>query len=114
MSIKINKNGKEYDLGFVPQQLYDDVEDLKEKKAEIELFHDTITASDTNIHYLFIDKPRTGDCKCIIPIPFALGANANEYLNVWIQGFNVSNTQALIRYQAPTSGTFDLYLAFVY
>ena len=29
MSIKINKNGKEYDLGFVPQSLYDDVEDLK-------------------------------------------------------------------------------------
>ena len=30
MSIKINKNGKEYDLGFVPQSLYDDVKDLKE------------------------------------------------------------------------------------
>lgn len=30
MSVKINKNGKEYDLGFVPQSLYDDVEDLKD------------------------------------------------------------------------------------
>lgn len=30
MSIKINKNGKEYDLGFIPQSLYDDVEDLKD------------------------------------------------------------------------------------
>ena len=30
MSIKINKNGKEYDLGFVPQSLYDDVANLKE------------------------------------------------------------------------------------
>jgi hypothetical protein len=30
MSIKINKNNKEYDLGFVPQSLYDDVEDLKD------------------------------------------------------------------------------------
>jgi hypothetical protein len=30
MSIKINKNGKEYPLGFVPQSLYDDVEDLKD------------------------------------------------------------------------------------
>jgi hypothetical protein len=27
MSLKINKNGKEYDLGFVPQSLYNDVED---------------------------------------------------------------------------------------
>lgn len=29
MSIKINKNGKEYPLGVIPQSLYDDVEDLK-------------------------------------------------------------------------------------
>ena len=32
MSMKVNKNGKEYDLGFVPQSLYDDVEDLKGNK----------------------------------------------------------------------------------
>lgn len=30
MSIKINKNGKEYPLGVIPQSLYDDVEDLKD------------------------------------------------------------------------------------
>lgn len=31
MSIKINKNNKEYPLGVIPQSLYDDVEDLKNK-----------------------------------------------------------------------------------
>ena len=30
MSMKINKNGKEYPVGVIPQSLYDDVEDLKE------------------------------------------------------------------------------------
>lgn len=35
MSMKVNKNGKEYDLGFVPQSLYDDVEELKEAVDEI-------------------------------------------------------------------------------
>ena len=34
MSIKINKNSKEYSLGFVPQSLYDDVEDLKDGKVD--------------------------------------------------------------------------------
>lgn len=30
MSIKINKNNKEYPLGVIPQSLYDDVEELKD------------------------------------------------------------------------------------
>lgn len=30
MSVKINKNGKEYPLGVIPQSLYDDVFDLKD------------------------------------------------------------------------------------
>lgn len=51
MSLKINKNGKEYDLGFVPQSLYDDVEDLKdaiEKSEWSELF--TLNA---NVRYRY-------------------------------------------------------------
>ena len=35
MSIKINKNDKEYPLGVIPQSLYDDVEDLKDEINEI-------------------------------------------------------------------------------
>ena len=30
MSMKVNKNGKEYSVGVIPQSLYDDVEDLKD------------------------------------------------------------------------------------
>lgn len=36
MSIKINKNGKEYPVGVIPQSLYDDVEDLKGKFVSIQ------------------------------------------------------------------------------
>lgn len=42
--MKINKNGKEYDLGFVPQSLYDDVEDLKDAvNDKVSKSGDTIT-----------------------------------------------------------------------
>ena len=35
MSVKINKNDKEYPIGVIPQSLYDDVEDLKDMFKEV-------------------------------------------------------------------------------
>jgi len=36
MSVKINKNGKEYHVGTIPQNVIDDVEDLKGKFVSIQ------------------------------------------------------------------------------
>ena len=33
--VKIKKDGQEYDIGVIPQSMYDDVEDLKDKMSDI-------------------------------------------------------------------------------
>lgn len=55
MSIKINKNGKEYDLGFIPQSLYDDVANIYD---DVESFTPTANSgcTITTVHNAFTKK----------------------------------------------------------
>lgn len=86
MSIKINKNNKEYDLGFVPQSLYDDVEDLKDAMDTTELTvtpaNGTIQAGSVkrkddmvviNLRYVSTSATAVGDT--IITLPYNVTSN---------------------------------------
>lgn len=65
MSMKVNKNGKGYPVGVIPQSLYDDVEDLKDAvfKGSVSVTADGNKTYTTLLNELFsnVDMSKIGD-----------------------------------------------------
>ena len=115
MSMKVNKNGKEYPIGVIPQSLYDDVEDLKEasKYSTTEhkvgkwidgsdLYEKTVscgalpnaTSKDishgiANISKIVEIKGYATNGTLYLPLPFA-GASATSGISVYANTSNIT------------------------
>lgn len=101
MSIKINKNNKEFPLGFVPQSLYDDVAELKEVPNLVKAEHNVgvFNVDSLNKQYGQFVVPFTiassgtrvdVDYTSIIPRSLA------DYRNAWVsEGFLITDNGTL-------------------
>lgn len=74
----------------------------------------TINPEDTAVHYVYVNKPKEGNFSCLLVQPESRVGNADEHLDVWVQAVNVSSTQSLIRYKAPTANSnYPITLVFI-
>lgn len=104
MSVKINKNGKEYDLGFVPQSLYDDVEELKEAVFR---GSESVTADGVKTWETLLNELRAKIDLTKVTIYSVLTWNGDIYSAMYIDnntlGFSLSGTSSFISGGTPAT-----------
>jgi len=104
MSIKINKNGKEYDLGFVPQSLYDDVEDLKDAVSNLIKTDFYFNGTPDSNGVIITDVPLATYTPLNI-VPLSVSRIGWEYS--FVCDINKSSTYWYIKLSGTPSGTYS-------
>ncbi len=75
----------------------------------------TVSPTDTNIHFVYIDAPSASTPKSVIAQCIAPSSNADCYLQLWIQHEFITGAQTIIRYKASAANyTYTIKLTYLY